>query len=78
MSKVTDNVELDFPARMNDGRQFTDYSPNCQMNYAITGDMGSWSEKYYLIHNAEEVHSMMMEKERQKTACTKCQQEVYV
>ena len=32
MSKVTDNVELDFPARMNDGRQFTDYRPNCYLN----------------------------------------------
>ena len=29
MSKVTDNVELDFPARMSDGRQFTDYRQNC-------------------------------------------------
>ena len=25
MNRVTDNVELDFPARMADGRLFTDY-----------------------------------------------------
>tara|TARA_B100002019_G_scaffold111077_1_gene95543 strand:+ start:442 stop:789 length:348 start_codon:yes stop_codon:yes gene_type:complete len=72
MSKVTDNVELDFPARMSDGRQFTDYRPNCQMNYSITGDRGSWIERQYLIHNAESVHEQMMAVEREKTACTKC------
>ena len=30
--KVTDNFFVDFPARMSDGRQFTDYRPNCLMN----------------------------------------------
>ena len=29
MNRVTDNYELDFPARMSDGRQFTDYRQNC-------------------------------------------------
>ena len=32
MNKVADNVELGFPARMSDGRQFTDYRPNCYLN----------------------------------------------
>ena len=72
MSKVSDNVELDFPARMNDGRQFTDYGPNCKMNFAITGDTGSWSERQYLIHNAEQIHKQMMDDVIQHTACTKC------
>ena len=39
--KVTDNVELDFPARMNDGRQFTDYRPNCYLNNELGQNMGS-------------------------------------
>jgi len=72
MSKVSDNVELDFPARMSDGRQFTDYRPNCQMNYSITGDKGSWAEKYYMIHEAEGIHKSMMESMDRKMACTKC------
>ena len=72
MSKVTDNVELDFPARMNDGRQFTDYSPNCQMNFHIAGDQGSWSERQYLIHNAEQIHQQMVSDMEAQTACTKC------
>jgi hypothetical protein len=72
MSKVSDNVELDFPARMSDGRQFTDYQPNCQMNFQLTGDKGSWIERQYLIHNAEQIHTSWMSQENQKTACTKC------
>ena len=33
MNKVSDNVELDFPARMADGRMFTDYGQNCLLNF---------------------------------------------
>ena len=33
--KVTDNVELDFPARMADGRMFTDYRQNCLFNNGL-------------------------------------------
>ena len=35
MSKTSDNVNLDFPARMADGRIFTDYRPNCVMNSEV-------------------------------------------
>ena len=35
MAKTSDNVNLDFP-RMADGRIFTDYRPNCVMNYAMS------------------------------------------
>ena len=38
--KVSDNVELDFPARMNDGRMFTDYRQNCTLNNSIAKNMG--------------------------------------
>jgi len=70
--KVTDNVELDFPARMSDGRQFTDYSQNCIMNNKITGSKGSWLDKYHLIHNAESVHSNIIAGVEASTKCTKC------
>ena len=36
MSKTSDNVNLDFPARMADGRTFTDYRPNCVMNKILS------------------------------------------
>ena len=32
MNSATDNYEMDFPARMSDGRQFTDYRQNCITN----------------------------------------------
>ena len=70
--KVTDNVELDFPARMSDGRQFTDYSQNCLMNNRITGSRGSWLDRYYMIHNAESVHRKVMGAVEASTKCTKC------
>jgi hypothetical protein len=70
--KVTDNVELDFPARMSDGRQFTDYSQNCLMNNRITGSKGSWLDRYYLINNGEAIHSKIMTGVVSSTKCTKC------
>ena len=36
MSKTSDNVNLDFPSRMTDGRIFTDYRPNCVMHSALS------------------------------------------
>jgi len=66
MSKVTDNVELDFPARMNDGRQFTDYRPNCYLNNQLGQNMGSWQYRYYLTNNAAEIHDKFMKEEEQK------------
>ncbi len=50
--KVSDNVELDFPARMNDGRMFTDYRQNCTLNNSISKQMGSWEYRDYLTNNA--------------------------
>jgi hypothetical protein len=72
MSKVTDNVELDFPARMSDGRQFTDYRQNCLMNNQLTGYKGSWIDRQFLIHGAEDIHNKWMALEQDATQCTKC------
>ena len=72
MNKVSDNMELDFPARMADGRQFTNYNPNCYMNYNITGDKGSWNEKQYLIQNAGKIHENMMKQMNAFTKCSSC------
>ena len=72
MNKVTDNVELDFPARMNDGRQFTDYRPNCYLNNEMGQNMGSWQYRYYLTNNAESIRKKNINTMEQNTACTKC------
>jgi len=72
MSKVTDNVELDFPARMNDGRQFTDYRPNCYLNNELGQNMGSWQYRTYLTRNATQIRESTMKNIEATTACTTC------
>jgi hypothetical protein len=42
MAKTSDNVNLDFPARMADGRTFTDYRSNCIMNHELSSNKNSF------------------------------------
>ena len=72
MSKVTDNVELDFPARMADGRMFTDYRQNCLLNNNLSKGMGSWEFRNYLTGNGEQIRQQFIQKQESITACTKC------
>ena len=53
-SKVTDNFHLDFPARMSDGRQFTDYRSTCYVNLPEQ-DMSTYQYRQFLKHNAEKI-----------------------
>ena len=54
MERITDNSSLDFPARMSDGRQFTDYRSNCFMNKKSLG-MTSQEYKNYMINNGDRI-----------------------
>lgn len=72
MNKVTDNVELDFPARMSDGRTFTDYRQNCILNNNLSQSKGSWEYRNYLISNGEQIRQSFIQKQESITACTKC------
>ena len=69
--KVTDNVELDFPARMSDGRVFTDYRQNCILNNNISRGMGSWEYRNYLTNNANQVHQSFVNSLESKLKCNK-------
>ena len=70
--KVSDNVELDFPARMNDGRMFTDYRQNCTLNNSISKQMGSWEYRDYLTNNATQVHQSVLANLESQVKCNKC------
>lgn len=70
--KVTDNVELDFPARMSDGRMFTDYRQNCLLNNGLARGMGSWEYRNYLIENSDTIRNIFIKEQEKITACTKC------
>ena len=71
-NKVTDNVELDFPARMSDGRIFTDYQQNCLLNNGLAQGKGSWEYRNYLTTNGEDIRKQFIQKQESLTACTKC------
>ena len=70
--KVTDNVELDFPARMSDDGVFTDYGQNCILNNSISKQMGSWEYRNYLTNNASQIHQNMLSSIEAKVKCGKC------
>lgn len=70
--KVPDNMESDFPARMSDGRQFTDYRQNCLLNNNIAQGKMSWEYRYYLERNADEIHNMFLENDKSKYECKSC------
>ena len=71
-NKVTDNYQLDFPARMADGRQFTDFRPNCYLNNELGQNMGSWQYRTYLTRNAQKIHSQFIQEQVNKSECTSC------
>jgi hypothetical protein len=71
-AKVTDNVELDFPARMNDARMFTDYRQNCILNNGLTPGLGSFEMKDYLMNNATTLMDSFRTAQEKVTACTTC------
>tara|TARA_Y100001970_G_C13921320_1_gene693580 strand:+ start:235 stop:567 length:333 start_codon:yes stop_codon:yes gene_type:complete len=71
-TKVTDNVELDFPARMADGRMFTDYRQNCLLNNQLSQGKGSWEFRNFLTENGEKIRQGMIEKQESITNCNKC------
>ena len=53
-NRATDNFHLDFPARMADGRQFTDYRSSCYVNLPEQS-MTTYQYRQFLKHNAEKI-----------------------
>ena len=72
MSRVTDNHEPKLPARMSDGRPFTDYRSNCYLNNEMGQNMGSWQYRTFLMRNATEIHKKFVDEQVQKNACQGC------
>lgn len=53
-SFASDNYFDCFPARMHDGRYFTDYKSNCYMN-ELQKNMSTYEYRQYLKENAEKI-----------------------
>lgn len=72
MAKTSDNVNLDFPARMADGRIFTDYRANCIMNHEISQNKNSFDYRYFLEKNGASIEKAIFDKLDQAVKCTSC------
>ena len=73
MAKVPDNFwKEDSPARMADGRIFTDYFPNCSMNLSMQKNLSSWQYKMMLTRNANNIAGSITEMNQQLYGCNNC------
>lgn len=72
MSKTSDNVNLDFPARMADGRIFTDYRANCIMNNQFSVGKNSFDYRYYLTQNTNQIQQTIVSDLEKATKCDSC------
>ena len=72
MAKTSDNVNLDFPASMSDGRTFTDYRQNCIMNNELSQGKNSFEYRYFLGKNGVSIEKAMFDKLDQAVQCSSC------
>tara|TARA_B100002051_G_C16632939_1_gene584283 strand:- start:604 stop:939 length:336 start_codon:yes stop_codon:yes gene_type:complete len=72
MAKTSDNVNLDFPARMADGRIFTDYRQNCIMNHELSQGKNSFDYRYFLEKNGQSIEQGIFQKLDEAVKCNSC------
>ena len=72
MAKTSDNVNLDFPARMSDGRSFTDYRANCIMNHELSSSKNSFEYRYFLEKNGSQIEESIFKKLDEDVKCNDC------
>ena len=62
---------LDFPTRMNDGRQFTDFRSSCYVNLPEQS-MSTYQYRLYLKHNAEKIMNNSVGINENISTCSQC------
>lgn len=76
--RTSENKNFDCPARMSDGRVFTDYRPRCDINfiYPVTNTSGQYMDSYEyrqaLIKNADTIMSTMRGDVYNSAVCAPC------
>lgn len=76
--KTSDNKYKECAPRMSDGRHFTDYRPNCDVNSFIRTDnnvQNSFDYRLFLQNNAESLMNKNREISTKKNLCKPCDQE---
>jgi hypothetical protein len=74
-NKTSNNKYFDCPARMDDGRSFTDYRPDSTVNDMIrysNNIMGSNEYRQFLIDNASEIINVSNNYIKEKVGCNSC------
>lgn len=70
------------PARMQDGRMFTDYRPRCMINTELMSGLdkdmvkSSYESRMYLQNNAEEIMEQQRNLAFDKVRCTRPQEDI--
>jgi hypothetical protein len=70
-NRANDNFHLDFPARMSDGRQFTDYRSSCYINLPEQ-NMTTFQYRQFLKHNAEKIMDNFQKINEGISGCSTC------
>ena len=74
-NKTSNNKYFNCPARMSDGRQFTDYRPNCYVNNLLRYNnktMSSYEYRQFLINNGSELMNINNQYISQQVGCEPC------
>ena len=75
--KASNNKYFDCPPRMSDGRHFTDYRPNCEINSMIKMDnkiTNSFEYRNFLQQNANKLLDINRKHACQKNCCITCKE----
>jgi len=73
--KTSNNKYFDCPARMDDGRTFTDYRPSSTVNDMIrysNNTMSSYEYRQFLVHNASKIMEVNNTYLKEKVGCDSC------
>lgn len=73
--KTSNNKHFKCPPRMDDGRHFTDYRPNCHVNNLMRSNNvtpNSFQYRQFLTHNATKLMDLNRTYTTQKNGCGPC------
>ena len=76
--KTSNNKYSKCPPRMDDGRHFTDYRPNCHINNLVrsnNGILNSHQYRMFLQRNSDKLMNLNRTYASQKNSCGPCQNE---
>lgn len=74
-NKTSNNKYFNCPARMDDGRAFTDYRPSSDVENMIqysNNIMSSYQYRQFLIHNADKIMNVNTTYSNNKLSCDNC------